>query len=232
MAKKILFVCTGNTCRSSMAEAIALKIIAENPEKFGDVWVTSAGTYALEGTPAASHAIKIAEEKGMNLQDFRSKPISSRLIEEADLILTMTNSHKQQLLNLAPYAKNKIFLLKEYADNLEQKENLEKRAEMIYAQIKDKKREFLLQHEKKLSELEKRKNELEKELQTVLSQLDMLEEQLEAELKTEREELAAIERALGNLEVSDPFGQPLEVYRACYEELYEAIEKALEKIIY
>lgn len=162
MAKKVLFVCTGNTCRSSLAEAIAFKIIAKNTEKFGDVFVTSAGTYAFEGAPAADHAIKVAEEKGMNLQDFRSKPITLELMEEANLILVMTNSHKQELLNRGPEFKNKVFLLKEYINNLEKTE-------------------------KKFKEVE-------------------------------------------SLEINDPFGQPLEVYRTCYHELYEAIEKALDKI--
>jgi len=122
MAKKILFVCTGNTCRSSLAEAIALKIIADNPEKFSDFFVTSAGTYAMEGTPAARHAIEIAEEKGMSLQNFRSKPVTLQLIEEADLILTMTMGHKMELLYQVPEAIDKIFLLKEYIEDLEGKE--------------------------------------------------------------------------------------------------------------
>ncbi|KJS20229.1 MAG: hypothetical protein VR72_15435 [Clostridiaceae bacterium BRH_c20a] len=160
MAKKVLFICTGNTCRSSMAEAIAAKIIAENQDKFADFTVTSAGTYALDGVQAASQAVKVAEEQGLSLHDFRSKSINPRLISEADIILTMTRGHKQQLLNIAPEAKDKIFLLKEFAE--------------------------------------------------------ILEKQLEKEITS--------------LEVRDPFGQSIEVYRACYYEMYEAIEKALDKI--
>ena len=160
MARRILFVCTGNTCRSSMAEAIAAKIIAENQDRLADFTVTSAGTYALDGVQAASQAIKVAEEQGLSLHDFRSKSINPRLISEADIILTMTKSHKQELINLAPEAKDKTFLLKEFAE--------------------------------------------------------MLEKQFEKEI--------------GSLEIRDPFGQPLEVYRACYFEMYEAIEKALDKI--
>lgn len=230
MGKKILFVCTGNTCRSSMAEVIALKIIGENPEKFPDTFVTSAGTYAVEGVPANNHAIEIAEEKGINLKDFHSKPITPELLNEADLILTMTNTHKQELLKLAPEVKDKVFLLKEYTNYLKQGENIQTKIEKIYININTKQKEFLEKHKNKLQELEKRKEELEKELGKVMFQMDMLQEQLEVTIQKERNELLAIEKELSSLEVRDPFGQPLEVYRDSYHELYEAIEKVLERI--
>lgn len=142
-----------------MAEAIAKKIISDRKEDLAGITVTSAGIFALEGQKAADNAIKIAEENGLNLAEFRAKAINPQLIQEADIILTMTNSHKEQLQKLVPEAKGKTFLLKEYSGNLEEAGNLSP-----------------------------------------------------------------------SLEVGDPFGQPIHVYRACYKELSNAIEKALARI--
>jgi protein-tyrosine-phosphatase len=110
--KSILFVCTGNTCRSSMAEALLRHLAAENPSL--KLYIKSAGTAAFDNQSASKNAILALREMGIDLTNHRSQNVTSALIDEADWVLTMTNSHKQQLLALKPDASNKVFTLPEF----------------------------------------------------------------------------------------------------------------------
>lgn len=110
--KNILFVCTGNTCRSSMAEALLRHFVTEYAGL--ELMVKSAGTAAFGSQEASKNAILALRELGIDLSSHRSQPVSKELIEEADLVLTMTRSHKQQLLAFKPDAQNRIFTLAEF----------------------------------------------------------------------------------------------------------------------
>ena len=110
---KILLICTGNTCRSTMAEVLLRQIIASDSTSV-DVEVYSAGLAAIEGMPATEQAIKVMQEKGLNLSNHSSRLVSPDLLE-ADLILTMTLRHKQVLLRANSKLAEKTFTLKEYA---------------------------------------------------------------------------------------------------------------------
>ncbi len=87
----LLFVCTGNTCRSPMAAAAARAGILRRG--WTHVEVQSAGLSALGGTPAADNAIRVAGEHGMDLTQHEAQPLTPQLVEWADLILGMSTSH-------------------------------------------------------------------------------------------------------------------------------------------
>ncbi len=112
--KNILFVCTGNTCRSSMAEALFKDMLEKLDEEMDEIKVHSAGIYATQNLSASAHAIDVMRNRGIDLSKHKSRLLTEKMIDEADLILTMTLRHKQGILNIAPEAENKVFTLKEY----------------------------------------------------------------------------------------------------------------------
>ncbi|MCH7750576.1 MAG: threonylcarbamoyl-AMP synthase [Planctomycetes bacterium] len=120
----VLLVCTGNTCRSPMAEAMAQRLIAE---KLGcteleldqrGVIVTSAGIAAVPGCGPSAEAITVMKEKGLDITKHESQPLTDKLARHADMIFTMTGGHRQAILRRWPDASSRTYALCEDAQDI------------------------------------------------------------------------------------------------------------------
>ncbi|MBJ7389937.1 MAG: serine hydroxymethyltransferase [Chthoniobacterales bacterium] len=104
--KHVLFICTGNVCRSPMAEGLLRHMAGDR------VKVASAGLGAGHGQPPSAHAIEVLGKEGIDIEDIRSQPVSAHLLQQADYIFTMTRDHLDMLLLLFPEMASKTRLLR------------------------------------------------------------------------------------------------------------------------
>jgi protein-tyrosine-phosphatase len=112
--KKILLVCSGNTCRSPLAEVIARQVFAGMSDPA--IEVASAGTSAMEGSPASRNSVEVAGMHGLDLGGHRASLLDRRRVREADLILTMGERHRETVAAIDPGASEYTFLLTSFSD--------------------------------------------------------------------------------------------------------------------
>ncbi len=210
---RILFVCTGNTCRSPMAEAI-LRKIAQDEEL--EVEVRSAGVSAVDGSPASSQAIQVLKEKGIK-HSHRSRMIQPDQVEWADLVLAMTRTHKYFVISEYPESVEKVYTLKEYAHLDPEKEELLRKLDRLDTELETKRREISARFSLKPSD--KWSEEAEQALR----------EETEPLLKEREELLRKIGDKSPDPDISDPFGGSVEIYRQCANELESAIRKIVQR---
>lgn len=109
--KEVLFVCTGNSCRSAMAEGLMKKIV----EGSENIHISSAGVAAFNGMPASEDAILVMQRAGIDISRHKARRITQDLLKNADFILVMDKGHKQHILNYMSGLEKKVFLLKEFS---------------------------------------------------------------------------------------------------------------------
>src|SRR5437764_9324371 len=113
--KTILFICTGNVCRSPMAEGIFRQAVKGR----GDYRVLSAGLGAMEGQPPSIYAVQAVRELGIDISAQRSRMLIPEMVQQADYIFGMTHSHIDTVMLLYPQAAEKTFLLREFDETLD-----------------------------------------------------------------------------------------------------------------
>jgi protein-tyrosine-phosphatase len=112
---RILVVCTGNICRSPMAEGILRHLLSRHG--LGEqVEISSAGTWTSPGVPASKHAVEAARRAGIDITALRSRPLASRILRASDLVLTMEPTHLEEVLTQDPEAEERSFVISTFAD--------------------------------------------------------------------------------------------------------------------
>ncbi|SDZ45496.1 protein-tyrosine phosphatase [Evansella caseinilytica] len=212
--KKVLFVCTGNTCRSPLAEAVF-----EHKKKDRELQAKSAGIYTFAGAPMSDGAKTVLAKRGIE-KEHAASLVNSELVHWADVILTMTGNHKQAIVERHPEMAEKLYTLKEfvYVDE-DMKAKLEK--------IKEK----MIQLELKRADMNAQTAGQKDNVDTSKApEQEALGEELFQQLQSEQEEIERLAQEIPSFDIADPYGGNDHLYEITLTEIEEAVDKLLEKL--
>lgn len=111
-----MFVCTGNTCRSPMAEGI-LRDMAKS-EGLTNLDVVSSGVGTYDGYPPSTNSVTAASEAGVDISGLHSNQLVEDLMKESDLVLTMASDHYEKILSMYPQYADKLYMLKGFPERV------------------------------------------------------------------------------------------------------------------
>src|SRR3984893_2064931 len=112
IVKSVLFVCTGNICRSPIAEGLFRRLIGNRK----DIEVASAGVHAVRGQPPSLYAVEVCEDEGVDITGLRSQPLTATLVDQATHIFAMTGAHLETIHLLFPHGAEKAYLIREFEE--------------------------------------------------------------------------------------------------------------------
>lgn len=228
MIRRILFVCSGNTCRSPMAEVLLRnKLAAHSSEWAKDTVVSSAGISAFSGEPASENAAAAMKNRDLDLAGHQSKLLEAADIINADLVITMTRTHKKAVLALVPQALNKVYTLAELSALTKMADAKPEQADSYRDMVREVTQKTMeLVSLKQIKELAAKRDALRAELVKVETELRQTSRQFMSEIGVD---LKQLDQLLGYPpDIEDPFGGDLAEYEECAHSISGHLDALLQ----